>query len=110
LFLILEFCFSSFKAKGHGTCNIEQTETPTSKQVQHTKKTAVPQGLREVPKANDEHGCKHKGLLDLKTMPRNYLDMYLKEAGWLYNKPCKDCAKWGEFIDLTLLLKKRGIP
>jgi hypothetical protein len=40
----------------------------------------------------DQHGCKHSGLLDLKSLPKNYIAKYIKPGEWLDGKPCKDCA------------------
>jgi hypothetical protein len=27
------------------------------------------------------------------TLPKAYLEAYVKVGGWLYKKPCKDCAE-----------------
>jgi hypothetical protein len=41
------------------------------------KKTKVPepaQGKRKAPKAGDQHGCNHHGLLELLPLPKAYLE------------------------------------
>jgi hypothetical protein len=50
-------------------------------------------GERKIPKATDEHGCAHTGLLGLIALPKKYLKAYVKAGGWLYKKPCRDCAE-----------------
>ena len=85
---------------------------PKAKKGEGDKKKAKPQGGRSVPKATDTHGCKHKGLMELKVLPSNYLMGYMKEGGWLHKKPCKDCVRVGECgedEDLTQILPKKGI-
>jgi glucan-binding YG repeat protein len=59
------------------------------------KRQATPQGERIIPKATDAYGCKHKGLLDLKVLQSDYLKIYMRKGGWLWNVPCKDCVKGG---------------
>jgi hypothetical protein len=56
------------------------------------KKIKETKGKCRAPKAEDEHGCKHSGLLGLMALPKNYLQAYVKEGDWLYKRPCKDCA------------------
>jgi hypothetical protein len=68
----------------------EKTDADTK--VNEKKKNEEKKGKRRVPEAEDEHGCKHSGLLGLIALPKNYLRTYVKEGGWLYKKPCKDCA------------------
>lgn len=55
------------------------------------KKAPVAQGLRKVPKATDEHGCRHSGVRDLVVLHKNYLAKYVKVGGWLHRMPCKGC-------------------
>ena len=70
----------------------------------------VQQGNRKVPEANDSQGCVHHGLLELLALPKVYLGAYVKEGGWLYKKPCKDCEKKenGNVLDMSTLLKLKG--
>jgi hypothetical protein len=86
-----------------------------TKQEVHVKKKAKPQGARVIPEATDGHGCSHKGLLDLKILPSDYLRNYMKVGGWLWNVPCKDCAKGrqgghnkGDELDLSSRMPKKG--
>ncbi len=51
------------------------------------------QGERKVPVPSDEHGCDdHNGLLSLLPLDRKYLMAYVKEGGWLDQRPWYDCA------------------
>ena len=75
----------------------------------------APQGERKVPSASDGHGCVHSGVLELRTIDRVYLQAYVKENGWLYQMPCKDCAKKKEgpggdkgVMEVSSLLDLRG--
>jgi hypothetical protein len=45
------------------------------------KKKAKPQGERSIPKATGTHGCKHKGLMELKVLSSDYLMGYMKKGG-----------------------------
>jgi hypothetical protein len=57
-----------------------------------TKNKDKCQGQRKDPKPSNEHGFSHSGLLELMELPRKYLEMYVWVGGWLYQRPCKDCA------------------
>ena len=78
------------------------------------KQPQTPQGSRKVPTASDQYGCVHSGLRDLISMTRPDLTFFVKENGWLYNKPCKDCAckEPGDseidtrILDMKILLEK----
>jgi hypothetical protein len=80
------------------------------------KETKVPeaaQGKRKAPEAGDQHGCNHHGLLELLPLPKAYLEAYVKEGGWLYKKPCKDCAgkereEKEQVLDVSTLLGLKG--
>lgn len=78
------------------------------------KKKPKPQGGRKVPVASDEHGCRHNGLLELKPLPKAYLEAYVKVGGWLYQMPCRDCAKMEsgkistQVLDVACLLNLKG--
>jgi len=79
------------------------------------KKVPVAQGLRQVPKALDEHGCRHSGVRDLVVLQKNYLMKYVKVGGWLHQKPCKGCAddtnEVGDrdrVMDMSTLLSLKG--
>ncbi len=79
------------------------------------KKKAKPQGERINPEATDAYGCKHKGLLECKVLPSDYLSNYMKEGGRLWNVRCKDCLKGGgigdnggTMLDLSRLMPKKG--
>jgi hypothetical protein len=80
------------------------------------KKTKVPetaQGKRKAPEAGDQHGCNHHGLLELLPLPKASLEAYVKVGGWLYKKPCKDCAgkerdKKEQVLDVSTLLGLKG--
>ncbi len=68
-----------------------------------------------IPEATHKHGCKHRGVLDLKVLPSDYLRSCMKEGGWLWNVQCKDCAKRddneendGTEMDLSRLMPKKG--
>jgi hypothetical protein len=50
----------------------------------NVKKPILPQGVRKVPEASDEHGCVYHGLMDLLALPKDYLKTYVKVGGWLY--------------------------
>ena len=67
---------------------IEPRRVLTSQQPQPKQ-----QGLRKVPLASDTHGCVHSGLRDLIVLDRAHLTSFVKKDGWLYNKPCRDCAE-----------------
>jgi hypothetical protein len=71
------------------------------------------QGKRKVPEATDTHGCSHYGVRDLKALPKDYLESYVKVGGWLHKKPCKDCATREEngrekVLDVSTLLNLKG--
>ena len=94
--------------------NIEK-ESKTKKAATGIKKKTRPQGARVIPEATDGHGCDHKGLLDLKILPSDYLRNYMKVGGWLWNVPCRDCAKGrqgshnkGDELDLSSRMPKKG--
>jgi hypothetical protein len=42
---------------------------PHASKAMREKKKAKPQGERSIPEATDTHGCKHKGLMELKALP-----------------------------------------
>ena len=67
---------------------IKNTTVTKAKQSQPTQ-----QGGWKVPKASDTHGCQHTGLRDLVVLDKDYLTSFVKRDGWLYNKPCIDCAE-----------------
>jgi hypothetical protein len=54
--------------------------------------TQTAQGVRTIRTASDQYGCNHSGLLDLVCMTKADLTFFVKDTGWLYNTPCKDCA------------------
>jgi hypothetical protein len=70
----------------------DKAEGLTNENKKKPKQIEEQKGKRRVPKAEDEHGCKHSGLLGLMALPKIYLRAFVKEGGWLYKKPCKDCA------------------
>ncbi len=91
-----------------------EKDARASKATRKTKKGKQQVG-RTIPEATDKHGCKHKGLLDLKVLPSDYLSNYMKEGGWLWNVQCKDCAKRddseendGTEMGLSGLMPKKG--
>jgi hypothetical protein len=91
--------------------NIASLFSPSHCAVKKTR----PQGARVIPEAADGHGCNHKGLLDLKILPSDYLRNYMKVRGWLWNVPCTDCAKGrqgshnkGDKLDLSSRMPKKG--
>jgi hypothetical protein len=45
------------------------------------KKKAKLQGERSIPEATGTHGCKHKGLMELKVLPSDYPMGYMKKGG-----------------------------
>ena len=92
-----------------------EKESKTKKTATGIKKKTRPQGARVIPEATDGHGCDHKGLLDLKILPSDYLRNYMKVGGWLWNVPCRDCAKGrqgshnkGDELDLSSRMPKKG--
>ena len=71
--------------------------------------------MRKVAEASDEHGCVHSGILELKALSKQYLRFYVEEDGWLYRKPCKDCAAKDKVkkeahhvLEMSSLLTVRG--
>jgi hypothetical protein len=51
--------------------------------------------------------------MDLLALPKGYLKTYVKVGGWLYKKPCKDCAKKEsgssqQVLDVSSLLELKG--
>jgi hypothetical protein len=98
-----------------GTAPSEDRETIQTVKTKKPRRVEEKKGKRKVPEAGDVHGCKHSGLLGLIAMPKNYLRMYVKEGGWLYKSPCKDCATkengTGEenlVLDVASLLSLKG--
>jgi hypothetical protein len=93
-----------------------EKEAKTNKAVTANKRKMRPQGERVIPAATDAHGCRHKGLLELKVLPSNYLKKYMREGGWLWKVLCKDCPKRkeggdhknGGKLDLSGLMPKKG--
>jgi hypothetical protein len=87
-----------------------QPKTKTTK----VKRVEIdPQGQRKIPVPGDTHGCRHSGLLEMIMLDRSYLKSYVKEGGWLYQAPCKDCAKNKEggtkrVLDVSSLLQVKG--
>ena len=78
-----------------------------------TKVAEPAQGKRKAPEAGDKHGCNHNGLLELLPLPKAYLEAYVKVGGWLYKKPCKDCAEregdgTEQVLDVSTLLGLKG--
>jgi hypothetical protein len=71
----------------------KEKEAKTNKATTGNKRKTRPQGEQVIPAATDAHGCSHKGLLELKILPSDYLKSYMREGGWLWKVPCKDCAK-----------------
>ena len=69
-------------------------QLPTAKNKKRTSKkknqvTEHPQelkGTRQVPKPQDEHGCQHCGIFDLKTLSKDDLKYYTKNGAWLEKK------------------------
>jgi hypothetical protein len=51
---------------------------PHASKAMREKKKAKPQGEQSIPEATDTHGCKHKGLMELKVLPSDYLMGYMK--------------------------------
>jgi hypothetical protein len=105
----------------------KRTAGETEVQVERVDKVAKPKkikaadmvvkrkGQRKVPTATDKHGCTHTGLLGLMALPKKYLRSYLKENGWLHNKPCRDCGVKeegergsGKVLELSCLLSRKG--
>jgi len=74
----------------------------------------TPQGVRKIRTASDQYGCNHSGLRDLIDMTKADLTFFVKENGWLYNTPCKDCASMEQgatecdnrILDMKSLLDK----
>lgn len=62
--------------------------------VETTKKRRVVtrKGQRQQPVPDDDHGCRHMGIHELKELPKKFLKTYVEPGNWLANKPCKDCA------------------
>jgi hypothetical protein len=92
-----------------------EEESKTKKAATGIKKKTRPQGARVIPEAAYGHGCNHKGLLDLKILPSNYLRNYMKVRRWLWNVPCTDFAKGrqgshnkGDELDLSSRMPKKG--
>ena len=54
---------------------------PHASKAMQEKKKAKPQGEQSVPEATKTHGCKHKGLMELKVLPSNHLMGYMKTGG-----------------------------
>jgi hypothetical protein len=51
--------------------------------------------------------------MDLLALPKGYLKTYVKVGGWLYKKPCKDCAKKEsgspqQVLDVSGILELKG--
>ena len=115
--------------KGGGKPNKRKPETatppsPRSKKKSSTMQTKAkaskvkrvendPQGQRKIPVPGDTHGCRHSGLLEMIMIERSYLKSYVKEGGWLYQTPCKDCANNKDggdkrVLDVSNLLQVKG--
>jgi hypothetical protein len=78
-----------------------------------TKVAEPAQGKRKAPEPGDKHGCNHHSLLELLPLPKAYLEAYVKVGGWLYKKPCKDCAEregdgTEQVLDMSTLLGLKG--
>jgi hypothetical protein len=116
-------CVKSGKTKTSGKKSTkkrkEKTTTPTShvsKKARVEKVVPEQQGLREVPRAKDTHGCVHKGLRCLTSFDRPYLKSFVRnESCWLYKKPCVDCAANKNndademrVLDVAILLEDSG--
>lgn len=90
------------------------TKNKSPKEATKNGKVSKPQGGRKVPVASDEHGCRHNGLLELKPLPKAYLEAYVKVGGWLHQMPCRDCAKMEsgktskQVLDVACLLNLKG--
>jgi hypothetical protein len=54
---------------------------PHASKAMREKKKAKPQGEQSIPEATNMHGCKHKGLMELKVLPSDYLIGYMKRGG-----------------------------
>jgi hypothetical protein len=92
-----------------------EKESRTKKAATGIKNKTRPQGARVTPEATDGHGCDHKGLLDLKILPSDYLRNYMKVGGCLWNVPCRHCAKGRQGshnkrneLDLSSRMPKKG--
>jgi hypothetical protein len=105
------------KADQSGTApapsNNTKKKNEMTKKAKPPKKPEPKQGQRKVPVPSDTHGCDHYGLLALLPLERTYLRSFVKEGGWLYKKPCYDCAKneaGGDerVLDVSDLLKRKG--
>jgi len=97
---------SEEEVKGANGTHYRQVNTDIS---MRSKIMAPLQGKRKVPEATDKHGCSHYGVRDLKALPKDYLESYVKVGGWLHKKPCKDCATREEngrerVLDVSTLL------
>ena len=61
-----------------------KNKTKTSKKKnQVTEHPHELKGTRQVPKPQDEHGCQHCGIFDLKTLSKDDLKYYTKKGAWL---------------------------
>jgi hypothetical protein len=61
-----------WKGKKRNTPSKEITvgeKEPHASKAMQGKKKAKPQGEQSIPEATDTHGCKHKGLMELKMLP-----------------------------------------
>ena len=97
--------------KGKSTKSKSRTTTvPGTSEFNLPQLDGTKQGLRIVPQAKDKYGCKHTGLRDMITLNRAHLKAYANKDGWLYNRPCYDCASkepgQNRILEMINLLEK----